>query len=932
MARAPTALTTVFELLCMRISTRLLISFLIVSLLPLLLAGWVAHKTITMSIDFFTVGRLRGDMAITSRYIDDYVNSVMRTLRLGGVTLSRSPNDVNEFRATLERIRSANPVFAQLSVVNSAGRFVASTDATMQGGSLAERAPELRDLYASALNAYANDVYVYVDGPGKKAAGAEIAQTPRALKMLTPIVDMNGRTVGVLVGVFDMQWMYEVLRQFRPFTGKEGAFIVDRSDRIQFGIGEQNSSGAVLSTEYASLIAPVSLAERKVVIERKDLLGAENYVSVAQMGEYGVNRAGGWRFATFIPRRLVMLGVGTGFVMASVAFLVLAVLAAVAAFWFGRRITKPINLLTSNAKAMAAGDYSVRVPALNNPEADQLGSAFNAMAEAVANERRALENQIAERDIARARAAELQRRQELILNSAGDGLLGIDNDQRITFVNPMAARIAGRRVDELVGKRICYLKGCESKLDELCERCSTDSTKWEFVQRSDGARAPIECSIAELRDENDARDGAVMVLRDISERKAHEQELENARLAAEAASNAKSEFLANMSHEIRTPMNGVIGMTELLLDTRLDRQQRDFAATIRDSSTALLTVINDILDFSKIEAGKLELENIGISVRETAEDVARLLSVQAQRKGLNVVARVDDQLPETLYGDPGRLRQVLLNLGSNAVKFTHVGEIVIDCKTERRSDDKTWLRFEVRDTGIGIPPEQVSALFKPFVQVDASMTRKFGGTGLGLSIVRRLVSLMGGETGVSSTQGVGSTFWFTLPLSNSVGDQESMAVLTTSISRPVIRQRARRSNAESRILLAEDNPVNQKVACSLLEKAGYIVDVVADGEFALRAWQRNSYDLILMDCQMPRLDGYEATRRIRDAESAARDHRHIPIVALTAHAMKGADQQCYAAGMDDYLTKPIDREKLMACMDRWLGPVEPETQIPARFG
>ena len=635
----------------------------------------------------------------------------------------------------------------------------------------------------------------------------------------------------------------------------------------------------------------------------------------------------------------------------------------------------------------------------------------------------------------------------LILNSPA-AIVVLDTLENIVSCNPAFERLFGYTSAEAVGKNLDSLITTPETIGEATSYTQQAMTGLVHGigkrRRKDGYLASVEVfGVPIIVDEE--RIGALAIYHDITE-------LDKARSEAEEANRAKSEFLANMSHELRTPMNGVIGMLELALDTSLTSEQRDYLQTSLQSAEALLTLLNDILDFSKIEAGRLELEAINFSLRNAVEDVAYTLAKRAQDKGLEMACLVHPDISFQLRGDPGRLRQILVNLVGNAIKFTHQGEIVISAEPIKETDTHVTIHFTVQDTGIGIPYERQAAVFDRFTQADGSTTRKYGGTGLGLTISRQLVEAMGGRIGVESTPGEGSSFWFDLKfeklarekpvtapltlgpvnltqariliiddnqtnrmiLTKNVealgsrveavsggakglellrnahragdpyhvvlldmqmpgmdGEQTARAIksdpavkdtkilILTSMGhrgdasrlealgcsgyllKPVKQQLlfdavvavlgreenqgpgliTRHTLSEqrkfgSRILLAEDNPINQKLAVVLLQKAGYSVDAVENGAQALEKVQTSHYNVVLMDVQMPEMDGLEATQKIREWEQDT--GRHIPIIAMTAHAMQGDRERCLEAGMDDYVTKPLDPKVFFSALDRWL--------------
>ena len=530
-------------------------------------------------------------------------------------------------------------------------------------------------------------------------------------------------------------------------------------------------------------------------------------------------------------------------------------------------------------------------------------------------------------------------RQLLLLSMAveqsTEGILITDVDGNIEYVNEAFVRISGFSREEAIGQTPRILDSGLTPRETYTGMWAVLSRgqlwQGELVNKRKGGEIYTErLTIMPMR-----QDGRVThyvaVKEDVTEKRRNADELERhrhhleelvaertaelavAHEAAEAASRAKSAFLANMSHEIRTPMNGVIGMSDLLLGSTLTAEQRDYAKTIRHSADSLLGLINDILDFSKVEAGKLQLEAIPFAPAELLHDIVALLAHQAALKEIGLSTASVPGVPAQLLGDPGRLRQILLNLAGNAVKFTETGGVKITMASEAAAGqpDQVWLDFRIADSGIGMSREVVDNLFAPFYQGDASTTRRFGGSGLGLSICRRLVELMGGSIEVASTPGVGSEFRLRLPF-GVVTDPAPLATAAPAL--PPVGELP----AGLRVLLVEDNVVNQKVAGALLKKLACQVSLAVNGAEALKMLAADSFDIVLMDCQMPVMDGFEATRRLRAGEAGPAAAQR-PVIAMTANAMQGDREECLAAGMDAYLAKPVSRQELVDSLRQWCG-------------
>jgi PAS domain S-box-containing protein len=607
-------------------------------------------------------------------------------------------------------------------------------------------------------------------------------------------------------------------------------------------------------------------------------------------------------------------------------------------------LTTPMILLTGQ------GNHDVDVEAIEAGATDYLVKDETSIARLERTIRYAVELNT-ERCRAEEKLAEIKRAQEELRTSeiryrrlfeaARDGILILNGvTLKITDVNPFMTELLGYSPDEFLGKELWEIGLFSDK--GVSQNAFRELQAKRYLRYED---LPLQTSQGMLREvefvsnayEEDGHQVIQCNIRDITERKLIEVELKRARDVALESVRLKSEFLANMSHEIRTPMNAIIGMTELVMETVIDDQQRGYIDTIASSAESLLIIINDILDLSKIEAGMLTFETIDFDLRFTVESVLELVAERVRAKELEMALLFDRDVPTRLCGDPTRLHQILTNLVANAVKFTESGKVAVRVSKQSEKDERVTIRIDVTDTGIGISENDQKALFTPFVQADGSVTRRYGGTGLGLAIAKQLVEMMGGTIGVISEPGSGSTFSFTAsfikrasqePTGEHEGQPANVTLKEVRIprdhrsvvmsaktaggrgTRTLVTQHSLKEMKtfhDRSILLVEDNEVNQTVARDQLATLGHRVDVVSNGQEALDALSLRSYNVVLMDCGMPVMDGYTATAEIRKREG---DARHTPIVAMTAHAMNGDREKCLAAGMDAYIAKPVKRKTL----------------------
>ncbi|WP_166425459.1 response regulator [Paraglaciecola sp. 20A4] len=978
--------------------------------------------------------------------------AIIRALANNGVD-PLSGDSLEEWRQRLTVILSAfvtnHAEFQQLRFINFTGDELVRVQRAANGNISVVPDNELQNKSDSVyvtetIKLNAGETYFSDVNLNREHGAIQIPHLP-VLRIATPVFNADGIVSAVIVlNLSTEQLFQEIFSQIdgvkREIIDDKGFYIktADNAKAFGFDLGTDDK----LSTEEPFMADTILSQDSFIRYDKndKELEGFEKIFFAPQDHERY------WVLTFHIPENLVFSDISTSLQQTLIFSLVMGALSICLIIWFvSRRILTPIVTMAQVCERFKAGDLSGRLD--TDSVSDEMLTLYQGINTFVENQQ---QTTTLLNDEVNAQAKRLS----AVIDNIVDGIITINERGNIESFNPAASKIFGYSEQEVIGHNVKilmpepyhtehdgylnhHLKTGEKKLIGL-ERVV-------IGQRKDGSTFPMELGVSELIINNAKH--FVGITRDVTERHQAKEELNKAKLTAEQASLAKSEFLANMSHEIRTPMNGVLGMTNLLLDTQLNAEQYNFAKIVKNSAQSLMTIINDILDFSKVEAGMLEMEAIQFDLGALMNEFGSSIAVRAHEKGLELICPANPVQHKWYNADPGRIRQILNNLVGNAIKFTEKGEVAVYYSLQQRTESRSKVLIEVTDTGVGLNAEDQARLFERFSQADGSTTRKHGGTGLGLAISKQLVELMGGEIGIRSVEGEGSTFWFTLDLENAepvetereeadlsgqkilvVDDnltnrtllghlltnwqvehtlvgraRDALESLSTAVAqnqpysiaiidmqmpgmdgahlgamikatpelasthlmmltsqgqrgdgkkfkdagfsaylnKPIdqsilqnslmqvagltsddgplltVYSTRKKPQYKVRVLIVEDNVINQIVAQSLLEQFGIRADVAANGEEALVALKSLPYDLVFMDCQMPVMDGFEASRCIRDPQSKVLN-KDIPIVAMTANTMQGDRAKCLAAGMNDFISKPVETVKLQQTLELWL--------------
>ena len=937
---------------------KLIVALLLAALVPLALLAASVHRNTRKALEDNANQALFAVAAQAAESLDQFVQTTLRTVgteaHLPAITdyMALSPEqqaDSPEEAAMidlLDVISTKSDYISSYALLDTAGRVVYDTQVENIGADeSAESWVTFFDPETLGIESEIPDITRTLHGVRLRNHDIFVSEVELSsltglpsLYFSSPVHDLDGTYFGLLRASLDATVLQSLLteKNDQAGAGSFGVLFDEHNIRLAHGTQPEVDFIPIVPLDDATtdqLIAlkrlpdlptqdlyPLQLdnlhqalenAETQRFFEATDV-ATGNLVNQVAVDMMTTQR---WKVAFFQPQTVFLAPIRAQTQQTIVLATIIAGLVSIAGILAARLLTRPLKRLTRTAEAVSAGNLDVEADIRTNDEFGLLAHTFNGMTGQLRSLIASLEERVADRTQALATAnRELQDQRDFaqqVVSSMGQGLAVSDARGKLTYVNPTFERLLGRDQSDLLGQTSFDLfmssdhEAIEAMMGQIAQGNSATS---ELRLNSAENNEKWVLATVSPRLRGDKIIGAIGVVTDLTDIKAAARELAIARDAALESSRLKSEFLATMSHEIRTPMNGIIGMSEMLLKTRLDSEQLDHARIVQSEAHSLLAIINDILDFSKVEAGKLAITKTDFDLHALLKHILEPMQPQAAQKGLTLDLAIAPEVARYVHADEGHIKQVLVNLIGNALKFTKQGKVSITVAHIAQNDARSRVRFDVVDTGIGIADDALPHLFEPFVQADGSLTRKHGGTGLGLAISKRLVALMGGQLGVETAVGQGSRFWFELPLETAHEIPQA----------PVVEEVVTVS-AENHVLLVEDYLINQKVILKQLERLGYTADVAENGQIAvdmLRA-NRHQYNLVLMDLQMPVMDGLTATSEIRKLGNQLAPR--IPIIAVTANAMEGDIDRCIAAGMDDYIAKPVTTKILKAKLEKWNG-------------
>jgi len=905
-----------------KIANKISLSFLITAVMLTAVAASIFYTIAGNNLEKAIFEHLRTTAQSRANHIETFLEAHKQTVELvasGFIfqELLSASKDTPGYSKKLEvvssRINTAIKVHKEIlgiSLFDKNGIVVASTDEASVGSDKSADKTYLKTSEAT----YIRDMHF-----------SEISGIP-AIDIGAPVL-LNGESLGVVVADLDVGELFKI--------------TLDRT-----GLGETGE--IYLINKDAYMISPSRFKEGVILKQRVDTINARNFlmhkdkkhtpgmIEVAVFPDYrGINVLGTheyipmmqWGLLAEIDEKEALAPLGKIKLLVAITLAFVPIMAWLIGVFIAKLISGPIHNLHKGTEIIGKGGLDYKVATDSKDEIGQLSRVFDKMTEDLQKTTTSIDKlnkEINERKRAEEALLNSEARIRAIVNTAVDGIITIDEQGIIQSFNPSAERLFGYAAEETIGQNVEILMPSpyrEAHRSYIANYLRTGEEKIigigveAVARRRDGTAFPIDLAVSEVY--LGKQRIFTGIIRDITERKDAEEALQKAKEEAEVANKTKSEFLASMSHEIRTPMNAIIGMADLLSETPLTSEQQQYVQVFGSAGENLLNIINDILDISKVEAGHLDLEEIDFDLGEVVEKTGEIMSLRANEKGLDLACHVVPDVPTGLVGDPVRLRQILVNLIGNAIKFTEKGEVVVEVKiagqelenAELKKDDKDQseieLLFSVTDTGIGIPPEKKDVIFDTFTQADVSTTRKHGGTGLGLTISKRLVELMGGRIWVESKQGQGSTFYFTASFKVQTEARRRVQP-PPAVTRPAPLEDLR----PLRILFVEDSPDNRLLIQSYLKKTPYQLDIAENGQIAVERFISGKYDLVLMDMQMPVMDGYTATREIRKWENQ-KGVKATPVIALTAYATKEEEQKSLDAGCNAHLVKPIKKANLM---------------------